>query len=114
MALRRCIDCFRWALPGKSRCPIHERVRQRDKDAKRPQRRTHQAITTNAQLVQAWVDEHGWWCPGVPRLGRAAHPATRLTAQHDQPVALGGEELAPSGVLCLPCNSADGATVRRC
>jgi hypothetical protein len=111
MALKPCLDCGQ--LTPRTRCPTHERAKQRDKDARRPQRRTHQAITTNAQLVAAWVAEHGWWCPGVPRLGRAGHPATRLTAQHDQPVALGGEELAPSSVLCLPCNSADGATVRR-
>jgi hypothetical protein len=24
MALKRCLDCFRWALPGKSRCAIHQ------------------------------------------------------------------------------------------
>ena len=113
MALRRCLQCFRWALPGKSRCAGHQQQQQQAKDAKRPIRRTHAAIKSNAELVAAWREVHGDWCPGVPRLAIAAHPAAKLTAQHDQPVALGGDELAPSSVLCLPCNSADGATVRR-
>ena len=109
--MRRCLDCPR--LTSHTRCPDHQRQHQRAKDAKRPQRRTYQAITTNAQLVAAWREEHGDWCPGVPRLGIAGHPAINLTAQHGQPVALGGDELTPSSVLCLSCNSADGATVRR-
>jgi hypothetical protein len=29
MALKRCLECFRWALPGKSRCAEHERARSR-------------------------------------------------------------------------------------
>jgi hypothetical protein len=27
MALKRCLDCFRWATPGKSRCTEHDRAR---------------------------------------------------------------------------------------
>lgn len=29
MALKRCLDCFRWATPGKPRCPTHTRARDR-------------------------------------------------------------------------------------
>ena len=118
MALRPCLGDpatgQRCGAPCRgTRCPTHQAQVQHAKDARRPTRRTSQAITTNAALVAAWREVHGDWCPGLPRLGIAAHPAARLTAQHDQPVALGGDELAPSSVLCLPCNSADGATVRR-
>jgi hypothetical protein len=29
MALKRCLDCFRWALPGKSRCAGHYLIKER-------------------------------------------------------------------------------------
>lgn len=29
MALKRCLDCFRWALPGKPRCADHQRAKSR-------------------------------------------------------------------------------------
>jgi hypothetical protein len=27
MPLKRCLDCFRWALPGKPRCHLHTRAK---------------------------------------------------------------------------------------
>lgn len=115
MALKRCLQPGCPTLTPRTRCPTHERVQQRAKDAKRPQRRTHQAITTNAQLVQAWVDEHGWWCPGLADGpgAHANHPSTDLVADHVVPVAAGGAEDGAKRVICRPGNSARTANLRR-
>jgi hypothetical protein len=120
---RPCLeaDCRRLSVPGKPRCPAHQQQRQQASDAKyrdakaarRPQRRSYAAIKANAQLVAAWRAAHGDWCPGLPELHIAPHPAIDLTAQHGTAVAFGGDELAPTGVLCRPCNSSDGAMVRK-
>jgi hypothetical protein len=53
----------------------------------------------------------GDWCPGVPELGRGAHPAANLTADHVLEVAAGGLESGPLVVRCGPCNSARSARV---
>jgi hypothetical protein len=55
----------------------------------------------------------GDWCPGVPELGRAAHAAANLSADHVVEVAAGGPEDGPLVVRCVPCNSARSANVRR-
>jgi hypothetical protein len=49
----------------------------------------------------------------VPELGRPAHPAARLQADHVVQVAAGGHPAGPLVVRCGPCNSARSATVRR-
>lgn len=101
MALKRCLSCFRWALPGKSRCADHERTRQQAKDAKRPTRRSHAEQQRRRQQV---IDQP--WCAvcGVTE---------DLTAGHLGDVAAGYPENGPLTTLCRHHNSSSGATVRR-
>jgi hypothetical protein len=103
MALKRCLSCFRWALPGKSRCVDHERAKQQAKDAKRPTRRTHAEQQRRRQQVEAVP-----WCQW-PGCGATED----LTAGHLGDVAAGYPEDGPLTTLCRHHNSSSGATVRR-
>ncbi|HEX8135147.1 MAG TPA: hypothetical protein VF880_17180, partial [Actinomycetes bacterium] len=51
----------------------------------------------------------GDWCPGVAELGRPAHPAAKLAADHAVEVAIGGPESGPLVVRCPACNNAKAA-----
>lgn len=53
--------------------------------------------------VRAWVERNGWVCPGW---NRGEHPAKDLTADHVDPLGLGGPQTGALEVLCKPCNSA--------
>lgn len=102
MPLRPCLDCAE--LTTTTRCAQHTRAHQRRhhqaKRARRPytyaeRKRREAAVARHIQL-------HGHWCPGWDR---PPHPATDLTADHLTPVATGGPEGGPLGVLCRSCNS---------
>lgn len=53
--------------------------------------------------VRAWVQRNGWVCPGWKR---AEHAAEDLTADHVDPIGLGGPQSGVLAVLCKSCNSA--------
>lgn len=62
-----------------------------------------------AAAIDAWVEAHGWTCPGwrIP-----AHPVRpgQLTGDHTVALANGGRNtLGNVSVLCRSCNSAKGA-----
>jgi 5-methylcytosine-specific restriction enzyme A len=59
--------------------------------------------------VTAWVNANGWVCPGylVP-----SHASRDLTADHVQPVSLGGNSYGDLGVLCRSCNTRKGGRNR--
>lgn len=109
MPLKRCLSCWRWALPGKSRCADHERARQQAKDAKRPTRRSHAEQQRRRQQVTDY--------PQCAVCGATEN----LSAEHFFPVAIAvaqgvpveEAEAGPLITLCVPCNSRRGATVRR-
>jgi 5-methylcytosine-specific restriction protein A len=113
VALRRaCLDCGklgRW----RHRCPRCEALRERAKVAARPDRKTYAETRRRREAVAAHRATVGDWCPGVPELGRPAHPAANLSADHAVEVAAGGPESGPLVVRCVPCNSARSANVRR-
>jgi hypothetical protein len=73
--------------------------------------RTYQETERRRRAVAYWRATVGDWCPGVPELGRGAHPAANLTADHVLEVAAGGPEDGPLVVRCGPCNSARSARV---
>lgn len=100
-------------LTTGSRCRGCTAEVQQRKDARRPERRTHAAIKSNAELVTAHRLAHGDWCPGIRHLGIPAHPSADLTADHVPAVAHGGDEFGPRVVRCRSCNSKLGATTRR-
>jgi hypothetical protein len=114
VALKRpCLDCGklgRW----RSRCPRCQAQVDKRKAHARPdlhndrveRRRRAQAVANHRATV-------GDWCPGVPELGRAAHPAAHLQADHLVEVAAGGHPRGPLVVRCGPCNGARSANVRR-
>jgi 5-methylcytosine-specific restriction enzyme A len=113
VSLRRaCLGCGklgRW----RSRCPRCQAQVDRRKAAARPELRTYAETKRRREAVAAHRAQVGDWCPGVPELGRAAHPAARLQADHVVEVAAGGSEAGPLVVRCGPCNSARSANVRR-
>jgi hypothetical protein len=114
--LRGCLDC-RTAVRGKPRCrdcqAKRDRVKDQAKRARRPDLNRNQEIRRRREAVAAWRLAVGDWCPGVPELGRGAHPAAHLTADHLVEVAAGGAESGPLVVRCGPCNSARSANVWR-
>ncbi|GLY55203.1 HNH endonuclease [Lentzea sp. NBRC 102530] len=91
---RRCLSC----------AAVVDRGRTQGKRERRPY--THAERQRRAAAVDAHVAEHGPWCPGwsVP-----AHESDDLTADHVDPVAAGGAEDGPLGVLCRTCNGRKGA-----
>lgn len=111
MPLRPCLglpDQPCRELTTASRCPDCaagvERGRTRDKRERRPY--TNAERQRRAAAVAAHVAEHGNWCPGW---GPArAHESDDLTADHLVPVAAGGAEDGPLGVLCRTCNGRKG------
>jgi hypothetical protein len=113
MALKRaCLGCGklgRW----RSRCPRCTAQLDKRKSARRPELRTYAETKRRREAVAAHRATVGDWCPGVPELGRPAHPAASLQADHVIEVAAGGSEAGPLVVRCGPCNSARSATVRR-
>lgn len=52
------------------------------------------------------MERNGWVCPGWRRDG---HPSRELTADHVDPIALGGPQGGALAVLCKSCNSAKQA-----
>jgi 5-methylcytosine-specific restriction enzyme A len=113
VALRRaCLGCGklgRW----RHRCPRCEALRERAKVAARPGRKSYAETKRRREAVAAHRATVGDWCPGVPKLGRPAHPSANLSADHAVEVAAGGPESGPLVVRCGPCNSARSANVRR-
>lgn len=99
--LRSCFDGPEWALPGKSRCAYHQRIKQQAKDAKRPDRRTYAEQERRREQVRAQP-----WCS-------VCGATEDLTAGHLQDVAVTGREDGPLTTLCRHHNSSSGATVRR-
>src|SRR5215218_11426463 len=108
--LRHCIGCGR-PVRGKPRCLDCQREQDRAKAAKRPGFKTHQEAECRRRAVADHRATIGDWCPGVPELGRGAHPAANLSADHLVQVAAGGLETGPLIVRCIPCNSARSARV---
>lgn len=58
-------------------------------------------------VVKAWRAQYGSFCPRCRRTG------VSLTADHLHPIALGGAEDGPLGVLCVHCQRQQGARVAR-
>jgi hypothetical protein len=108
--LRPCLDCGK-TVRGKPRCGSCTAKQERAKVAKRPDRKTYAETERRRRAVASWRATVGDWCPGVPELGRGAHPAANLTADHVLEVAAGGLESGPLVVRCGPCNSARSARV---
>jgi 5-methylcytosine-specific restriction protein A len=120
MASRLCAepDCTALipARPGgrtPPRCPPHQQQKQGERDRVKRSRRPRVSYTKEQRRAAA-VAEHratvGDWCPGVPELGRPAHPTANLTADHVIPVdGRPWLESGPLVVRCVPCNSARGA-----
>ena len=107
---RPCLDCGR-AVRGKPRCRDCYAIHDRAKRAKRPTMSTYQEKERRRRAVADHRATVGDWCPGVPELGRGAHPAANLSADHLLEVAAGGLESGPLVVRCVPCNSARSARV---
>jgi 5-methylcytosine-specific restriction enzyme A len=111
--LRGCLDC-RTLVRGKSRCVDCQRKRDQAKAKARPDLHNDRTERERRRrAVATWRATMGDWCPGVPELGRPAHPAANLQADHAIEVAAGGPAAGPLVVRCGPCNSARSANVRR-
>ena len=109
---RACLGCGklgRW----RTRCPRCQAQVDKRKSTRRPALRTAAETKRRREAVAAHRATVGDWCPGVPELGRLAHPSANLSADHAVEVAAGGSEDGPLVVRCVPCNSARSANVRR-
>jgi hypothetical protein len=106
-ALRQKEQKEELAMPMRPRsaCPICRRV-QCTCPAKQRRPQSWQERTQAEHVVAAWIEEHGYVCPGYKR---APHASTDLTADHIMPLHLGGDPLGEMQVLCRSCNSRRGA-----
>lgn len=96
---RICVGCRRRVIgkcdvctPASAPRPAAKRVGYGRREADR-----------RKDTVRAWVARNGWVCPGWQR---EQHPAEDLTADHLDPLNLGGPQGGPLGILCRSCNSA--------
>jgi 5-methylcytosine-specific restriction enzyme A len=93
----------------KAACPVCRRAGctqhkpQRKRARSRPE--TWAERKAKAHLVQEWIRDFGYVCPGYEC---PPHYSQDLTADHITPVALGGDVLGPMQVLCRQCNSRRG------
>lgn len=88
-----CLDCGRPS--PHTRCPTCQQTR----DRARNQQRTHYHgdwQRRSRQTRQAWVDQHGWVCPGI---GRPPHPVPPGDLTLDHTTGL---------VCCHACNVTAG------
>ncbi len=116
MAWQRCVGipperCGVLTEDGP-RCDEHEGryqlARTRRKRQVRPYTRAE--LERRAEVVRAWVAEHGQVCPGWRREPHSIQEWTGpLHAEHPDPVAAGGAEDQPLTVLCALCNGRKGA-----
>lgn len=90
----KCLRCN-----ASSASPAPKRQAKRAGYGRREADRRH-------DTVRAWVQRNGWTCPGWKR---DPHPAKDLTADHVDPLALGGPQSGELEVLCKSCNSAKQA-----
>lgn len=113
MPKKPCLDCGQLFTIGTSfirgdkrkraaRCPRCQEQADGRRDLSDPAVRRQRKAA-----VDAWVQAHGWVCPGWRR---DPHPSTDLTADHVVAVASGGNPLGPFAVLCRSCNSRKGST----
>jgi 5-methylcytosine-specific restriction protein A len=105
--LRKCLDCNR--RTPDSRCPEHQRQRDRAKDARRG---GHADWRDRAAAVNEHKAQQGPWCPGYGVPSHWVIAPNRLSADHPVPLALGGP-LRPDryGVLCIRCQGRQGAAL---
>jgi 5-methylcytosine-specific restriction protein A len=90
-------------LTRGTRCPDHERARERAKRAARPY--THSERQRRAEVVAEWKATFGDVCPGWQVPPHPATPRSPLGADHPIEVALGASETQSLAVLCAACNA---------
>ena len=56
------------------------------------------------QVIEVWVAEHGWTCPGWRK---PPHPSRRLQVDHIKPLVAGGDAFDRANLrpLCPSCNA---------
>jgi hypothetical protein len=107
---RRCLECPRRIASG-SRCPEHQRERNRAKDARRG---GHADWRDRAAAVNEHMARQGPWCPGYDVPGHWVIAPNKLSADHPVPLVRGGP-LRPGwyDVLCVSCQGRQGAELAR-
>ena len=105
MALRACLEPGCPMLTSRTRCALHERLRQRRRGT--PTQRGYDAAYQRARRALLSVAERCAWCGQPPR------PRDPLTADHVVPLAQGGGTDGNLVAAHRSCNSARTATVRR-
>ena len=104
---RPCLECG--TLTVGSRCPDHGLRRPTNPAYRDPTYRRRRDA-----LIAGHRQQHGDWCPGAPDLDHAPHATVDLTADHIQPLSLGGtHELSNLRVLCGSANSLKGGANRK-
>jgi 5-methylcytosine-specific restriction protein A len=84
------------------------------KSAPRAQRRPYydKYASQRRQAVEEWRQANGDYCPMCGRydFDKNGRPL-KLTADHIDPVALGGSEDGPMGVHCIDCQRRQGSLI---
>jgi 5-methylcytosine-specific restriction endonuclease McrA len=105
MANKPCLKCGQPTTQTRCRaCAPQQPSRH-----KRGLDRTHDRLRRT--LIDTWVAQHGWWCPGYQRDAHAVEPG-RLSLDHIVPRSVAPHLMhEPSNltILCLPCNQKKGA-----
>lgn len=103
-------------IKPKPACPVCRRVgcvdpahRPKVDWRKQRERRPVRTDARNKAAVQAWVEVHGYVCPGYKC---PPHESDDLTADHVVPLFLGGDPNGELRVLCRGCNSRRGAEMQ--
>lgn len=89
--------------PG-GRCDLHAPLFERGRHNRAYDTAEYRRARNAA--VDAWIAEHGNWCPGYLV---AAHPSNDLTADHPDALANGGALVQAFTVMCRGCNTRKGA-----
>lgn len=96
---RICPSCRRRVVGSCSQCQAQRQPKPRRNRVGYGRREADR----RADTVRAWVERNGWVCPGWRR---DSHESQELTADHVDPLALGGPQSGELAVLCKTCNSA--------
>ena len=95
-----CSVCRKTQCPDPTHTKEYRRQQyERERRVRRPY--LSEDRRRRAECVKAWIEAHGYICPGFER---PSHPAMNLEADHVVPVSFGGDPLGELQTLCHQCN----------
>lgn len=98
--------CRRLDCTDERHRPNHERVR-----TSYGRTISYAERKRNKQMVDAWLAEHGAWCPfcGEADYYESDGKPVQITADHVTPLSQGGDWYGPIQPMCRRCQARQGA-----